>query len=78
MKCNIQYATKSQLDKVNKRIKNMSGFSKTLNSIIKHIDNYNINTIMLNNEIKTLHKRIDNIEKKILRNFQDKKKGDDE
>jgi len=69
MKCNIQYATKSQLDKVNKRIKNMSGFSKTLNSIIKHIDNYNINTIMLNNEIKTLHKRIDNIEKKILRNF---------
>jgi len=60
----IRYATKVQLDKVNKRFKNMSGFHKVMNGMRQQIDNCNINATLLNNEIKTLHKRIEKIEQR--------------
>ena len=62
-----------QYNKLKKRIKKMSGFNMTLMSMRQQFDNFNINQRLLNNEIKSLHKRIDMLEKKMMNAFRNKK-----
>ena len=57
--------TRYQLKKIENRITKMSGFSQALTSIKRNIDKLFINDRMFENELKTLHKRIDNLQEKM-------------